>query len=293
MAKFRMICVLDSTQDQGLSSRDVSPDYLHIHALEIDAIESIEEFSKRISVKTDTTGTLVQWGKPAHLYDKKRREKVSASEVKKHGQVGLGSAWRGSEGSDGTGGGEAFLFGEKNVRVTRGSGVFDVADDGKYWIFQVADFSGAEKISDLRGEIKGREALKKALLEKSLGKPFVATFDIEAEDNFYTRSNGIFPEDRADLEHPDKALFIGGEKGGHVVGGSANEGDLKSLSELPDPAGIDFSLKITSDVLLKPLGQVKIVKKDGSCRAPRTETRVRQKAERLESDAKRQQTEGK
>lgn len=185
--KFRLICVLDATEEQGLSKKDVSPNYLHIHALEADDLESLENFVQKFSAPTEKSGTLYQWGKPAHLVKNTRRETVSASEITEHGQIGIGSAWHGSEKSGGMGGGEGFYFDKKNVRITRGNGVFDMSEKEKYWIFEVMDFSGAKKISELRGQIDGREDLKRKLLREAGNKPFMACFDAEVGDDFFTR----------------------------------------------------------------------------------------------------------
>jgi hypothetical protein len=238
-------------------------------------LESIEEFSKKLAGVDD--GVLWQWGRIGELIGKSRSPKVSAAEIKtREHVVGTGSVWRGVEGKDGVGGGEAFLFDSQNFRITRGNEVFPATDDQTYWTFQAADFKGAQQI-DLRGTIiSDRENLSEILKKISGGKPLVATFDVEFSEDFFSRSNGLFAEDRvADRE---KRLFESNEtKGGHLVGGSTNEGDRKSLHEkfsAEEAAKVDFAFTIKSNVLLKPIDRLLIAKKDGSFREPRTEIEV-------------------
>lgn len=290
--KYRLICVLDSI-DSGevtLSTMDASPNYLHIHVLESERLGSIENFSQESSGQ-NIDNFLYQWGIMFEKDAKIRSAKVTAEEVKKFGQVGIGSAACGEVESkkrdrdgnliekDFIGGGEAFLSNGQNFRITKGGGVFEVADQEKYWSFQVADFSNAQRISELKeNQIDGREKLLEILKEKSGGKPFIATFDAEFVGNFLARSNGIFPEDKAAVQNPEQSLFSENIKGGHLVGGSRNVGDIESLRNSGFSQEADFSLKIVSDVFLKPIDQLQIAKKDGGFREPRTQFQVNQAA---------------
>lgn len=279
--QYRLICIADSfvNGDKTISELDASPNYLHIHILKSDGLETIEEFQQKLKDKSDNN-TLFQWGIPLEKDAKTRSEKVSAAVVKEFGNVGLGSAARGQSEyqKDFIGGGEAFLFDEQNFRITKGDTVFEAKDDQTYWTFQVADFNGAKKISDLKNStIFGRENLMQTLKEQSKGKPFVAVFDAEFEGDFFARSNGIFPEDKAIIKNPNQSLFEADINGGHLVGGANNQGDVDSLKQkFSESEAIknDFVLTIKSDVILKPINELQIAKSDGDFRKPRTAVEV-------------------
>ena len=290
---YRLICVLDSVSqgEATLSTLDASPDYLHIHALDSEILSPIAEFKKTLPQQSENN-TLTQWGIPLELAAKSRSPKVSSQEIKQHGQVGIGSAFRGNEQSGNFfGGGEGFLFGSQNFRVTRGGKAFEVKDEEGFWTFQVADFAGAQAISDSVGqEISGRGQLLEMLKEKSGGKPFVAVFDAKLHKGSFVRSNGIFPEDEvARRAESTFDIKIDQTRGGHLVGGSNNEGDLQSLrTKLTDKqaAENDFSLTIKSEILLKPIDELAIARNDGSFRAPKTEVQVREAATKIQSFVK-------
>ncbi len=278
---YRLICILDSVEDgnKTLSNLDASPDYLHIHILESENLESIEKFSQKISNESpskDLSSILYQWGIPLEKEAHTRSARVSDQEIKKFGQIGIGSAARGNDESrsDFIGGGEGFLFDSQSFRITKGNKIFEMNDDEKYWIFQVCDFGGAQKISEFnQKKIDGRENLKKILKEKSGNRPLIATFDAEFEGDFFARSNGIFPDDKIFGSERSKSLFDREIKGGHLVGGSKNEGDIESLRQKFSEekiSDIDFSLKITSDILLKKIDELKIVRQGGEFSKPRT-----------------------
>ncbi|NBV06159.1 MAG: hypothetical protein EBS06_02850 [Proteobacteria bacterium] len=235
--KYRFICVVDSakkTDDEGnLSDLDVSPGYLHIHIVDSEVLDPIEKFSKKLS-KESLNKYLFQWGIPLEKDAKTRSRKVLASEVKEFGQVGIGSLARGEneQKKDFIGGGEAFLCDSKNLRITKGNSLFEVADNEGYWTFQVCDFNGSKKISHLKDQsINGRDSLMNLLTEISEGKPCMSIFDAEFNGNFFARSNGIFLEDKSLVKDSSISLFDNEAVGGHLVGGSSNEGDLKSLQE--------------------------------------------------------------
>ncbi len=279
---YRLICVVDSVQDgdQTISEIDASPDYLHIHILKSDQLQTIEEFSSKLSNKTKNE-TLFQWGIPLQKDAKTRSEKVSATTIKEFGHIGLGSAARGTgeQIKDFTGGGEGFLLDDQNFRITRGNKAFKADETQKYWTFQVADFNGAGKFSDLKGKtISSRNSLMQSLEHLSGGKPFVATFDVEFEGDFLARSNGIFPEDEAMVQNPNQTVFDTEIQGGHLVGGTTNQGDIDSIKlKFPDSKfdEIDFVLTVKSDIILKPISELQIAKSNGGFRAPRTETQVK------------------
>jgi hypothetical protein len=237
---FRFICILDS----------LSADYLHIHILDSSYLEPLEDFSRKLSANQQNC-VLYQWGNLQDLEKEQRKVKVLAREIKKSCNIGIGSCWKGSEKKGGIGGGEAFLFDSQNFRITKGNEVFKVKDEQGYWNFQQADFNGAQKFSTLE-KISGREELKNFLLKKTGNKAFVATFDAEFSGDFFARSNGIFPEDN--VKNPAQSLFEKEINGGHLVGGSNNTGDLKSLKQRFDEneaALIDFSFYLRSEILLK------------------------------------------
>jgi hypothetical protein len=278
---YRLICIVDSFQngDQTPSIIDASPDYLHIHILKSAQLQTIEEFSSKLSDKTDNE-ILFQWGIPLEKDAKTRSEKVSASKVREFGNIGLGSAARGNgeQIGDFIGGGEGFLFDDQNFRITKGDTAFEAKNEQTYWTFQVADFNGAKKIGDFKDlTISGRNNLMQILKERSNGKPFVAVFDAQFEENLFARSNGIFPEDLSRVSDSKQSLFIGDVMGGHLVGGSTNEGDISSLrqtfSEL-EANKLDFTLTIKSEVILKPISELQIAKSDSSFRKPRTAIEV-------------------
>ena len=248
----------------------------------------IAEFKKTLTQQSENN-TLTQWGIPLELAAKSRSPKVSSQEIKQHGQVGIGSAFRGNEQSGNFfGGGEGFLFGSQNFRVTRGGKAFEVKDEEGFWTFQVADFAGAQAISDSVGqEISGRGQLLEMLKEKSGGKPFVAVFDAKLHKGSFVRSNGIFPED--EVARRAKSTFdaqADQTRGGHLVGGSGNKGDLLSLRESlgsEEAATNDFSLTIKSEILLKPIDELAIARSDDSFREPRTEIQVRDAAIKIQN----------
>ena len=281
---YRLICILDSvaSDDQTISSMDASPDYLHIHILDSSYLRPLEEaLEDTLQGNVGTDNALYQWGTPFEKDTHTRSTKVSAEEIKNHGQIGIGSASRGNNEMEGDfiGGGEAFLFNSQNFRLTKGNEIFSAADSQKYWAFQTANFSNAVKIDDLSGStISGRRNLMDILKEKSNSRPFVATFDAEFHGKFFTRSNGIFPEDLEFVREPELSLFDDEIKGGHLVGGNDNPGDVKSLqqkfSSEEEIKEIDFSLRILSPIFLKPLNELKIAKRNGTFRSPRTEIEV-------------------
>jgi hypothetical protein len=283
---YRLICIVDSFQngDQTPSVIDASPNYLHIHILKSTQLQTIEEFSSKLSDKPENE-ILFQWGIPLEKDAKTRSEKVSTAKVRQFGNIGLGSAarGRGEQTTNFIGGGEAFLFDDQNFRITKGNTAFEAKDEQTYWTFQVADFNGAKKIDDLNGlTIEGRNQLMHILKEKSKGKPFVAVFDAQFEENLFARSNGIFPEDLSRVTDSKQSLFMGNIMGGHLVGGSTNQGDIDSLRQefLESEAGkIDFTLTIKSEVILKPIGELQIAKLDGSFRKPRTTIEVENAAQ--------------
>ena len=287
---YRLICILDSLSsfDSNPSTLDLSPNYLHIHALEAKHLQPIDEFSKTLSFDA-ADYSIKQWGIPLEKDAHNRSVKVLSSQIKGRGQIGIGSAARGFE-RDGSfcGGGEGFLFGDQNFRITKGGEAFAAEDDEGFWTFQVADFNGAKIFPNSKDiKINGRKELLQYLLEKSEGTPFVVTFDAIFEKNSFLRSNGIFPEDE-EMKMPDSLLdaTLEGVKGGHVVGGSDNEGDLQSLLTKLDgeqAAENNFSLTITSEVLLKPVHEVLIAKSNGEFRKPRTEIQVREAATKIQN----------
>jgi len=285
---YRLICIVDSVQngDHTLSTLDASPDYLHIHILESNYLKTIDELSSQLNPQA-TNEILFQWGIPLEKDAKTRSAKVSAKTIKKFGQIGIGSAARGDSERTGDfiGGGEAFLFDEQNFRVSKGDGVFEVQDDQRYWTFQVADFNGAKKFDDLNGSrIEGRNHLMQILKEKSDGKPFVAVFDAEFEGNLFARSNGIFPEDESKVFNPQQSLFDTEIKGGHLVGGSQNQGDIDSLKQKfhESANAIDFVLTVKSDVILKPINELQIAKSTSGFREPRTDIEVKKAVQIVE-----------
>jgi len=279
--RYRLICIVDSFQngDQTPSMIDASPDYLHIHILKSAQLQTIDNFSSKLSDKTENE-ILFQWGIPLEKDARNRSEKVSTLKVREFGNVGLGSAARGHDEqvADFIGGGEGFLFDDQNFRITKGNTAFEAQNEQTYWTFQVTDFNGARKIGDLNGlTIGGRNQLMQALKEKSEDKPFVAVFDAQFEENLFARSNGIFPEDLSQVSDSKQALFISDVMGGHLVGGSKNQGDVDSLRQVlseSEANQIDFTLTIKSEVILKPINELQIAKLDGSFRKPRTAIEV-------------------
>lgn len=287
--KYRLVCVLDavSDADNTKSSMDVSPDYLHIHILKTSYLRSFDEFIDSC-VNDSSENTLYQWGVPFDKTSKTRSAKVFAEEIFEKGNIGIGSAAVGEAENKGDfiGGGEAFLTGSQNFRTSKGNKVFESPAQQTYWTFQVSDFGNAQKFDDLNGLIvNGRQNLMLLLKDRSQGKPFIATFDAEFEGDFFARSNGIFPEDASFIQDPNKTLFCNDAEGGHLVGGSTNSGDLESLSErfnLSDSLSTDFSLKIVSALAIKSIDEVKISKKNGDFRIPRTEIEVNHAAQLIQ-----------
>ena len=288
---YRFICILDShslDNENKLSELDVAPGYLHIHILRLSQeLKPIDEFSAKIN--TDSKNNILfQWGTPLEKESATRSEKVSLATISQLGQVGIGSAARGKneQDEDFIGGGEAFFFDGKSVRVTKGDQVITTEHDQTYWTFQVADFNGAKNIDSLNNQkVTGRKSLMNLLKFYSGDKPFIATFDAEFEGDFFARSNGIFPEDKRIVENPDKSLFDKDINGGHLLGGSDNGGDVKSLKlkfSNEQVNDIDFSLIIRSNVILKSVDNVKIAKSDGSFRNPRTAIEVEDAAKLIQ-----------
>lgn len=74
-----------------------------------------------------------------------------------------------------------------------------------------------------------------------------------------------------------------------MLGGSTNSGDIKSLSskfEQNSVETVDFSLLITSNVLLKEVRDLKIFKKNGDIREPRTQIEVNDAARLIQQSWK-------
>ncbi len=287
--RYRLICVLDSISDgdNTQSSMDVSPDYLHIHILKSSYLNPLDDFINS-SVKEYADDALYQWGIPFEKNSHTRSAKVSAEEIFTKGNIGIGSAARGDneDKEDFIGGGEGFLTGSQNFRVSKGNKVFSASTQQSYWTFQVSDFANSQKFDDITGIIvHGRENLMILLKDKSAGRPLIATFDAEFVGDFFARSNGIFPEDVGLVENPEKVLFSNDAEGGHLVGGSNNSGDLDSLSRifsLDESMSSDFSIRIASSVAIKPIDEVKIFKKNGDFRSPRTEIEVNHAAQLIQ-----------
>jgi len=265
---------------------DVSPDYLHIHILKSSYLKPLDEFINSCK-KEDSQNNLYQWGIPFEKEAHTRSKKISAADILTKGNIGIGSVARGEEAKGNfIGGGEAFLTGSQNFRISKGNMVSEVSDQENYWIFQVTDFGNAQKFDDVTGlVINGRENLMRLLKDKSQGRPFVATFDVEFDGDFFARSNGVLPEDLHFIDNPTNTLFFNNAEGGHLVGGSVNSGDLSSLSERLDPTAslaADFSLRIVSALAIKPIDEVKISRKNGDFRSPRTEIEVNHAAQLIQ-----------
>ncbi len=286
--RYRLICVLDSVSDgdNTESSMDVSPDYLHIHIIKSSYLKPFDEFINSCAGNLNDN-TLYQWGIPFEKNSHIRSAKVSTEEIFTKGNIGIGSAARGEEDKkDFIGGGEGFLAGSQNFRISKGNKVFTSNQQQSYWTFQVSDFSNSQKFDDFTNAIvSGRDNLTTLLKNKSRGKPFIATFDAEFEGNFFARSNGIFPEDISSTKNPDIALFAGDAEGGHLLGGSNNPGDLESLQILSLNNGTysNFSIRIVSSIAIKPISEVKISTKYGDFRRPRTEIEVNKAAQLVQT----------
>lgn len=282
--KYRLVCILDAISDgfDNKSSMDVSPDYLHIHILKTSYLRPITELIE-LCENVESESVIYQWGIPFEKLSKVRSAKVSCEEVIKRGNVGIGSFAIGAAENkkDFIGGGEAFMSGSQNFRISKGNRVFESSAKQSYWTFQAADFGGSQRVDDIRGlVVNGRQNLMLLLKAKSGDKPFVATFDAEFEGDFFVRSNGIFPEDTGLVEDPEKFLFCNDAEGGHLVGGSDdNLGDLDSLGGI---SSSDFCIKILSPVLIKPINEVRISKKNGEFRPPRAEIEVKQAAQLIQ-----------
>ena len=287
----RVICILDAVNNEELtfSNLDLSPEYLHIHALESKKLQSIADFKKNLSDEV-VDDYLVQWGVIEEKNANTRYTKVSSKEINKFGQVGIGSASKGDERKNSfIGGGEGFLFGSKNFRITKGGKAFISTQDEGFWTFQVSDFNGSKSFLECEGKkINSREELLEILKERADGKPFVATFDAMFDEKNLARSNGIFPQDNID-ENQESVFDISRKEisGGHVIGDSSNDGDIKSFNESGQvKKGVrknDFGLTILSEVLLKPIEEILISRNDGSFRSPRTEVKVRGAVEKIQN----------
>lgn len=242
--KYRFICILDS----------LAQEYLHIHILDSDFLKPLADFSFSPTAKNHD---LFQWGDLEDLEKKSRRPKTSADEIKKFGHIGIGSAWMGVEGEGGRGGGEGFFFNGENFRIIKGNEVIAAKENETYWNFQIADFDGAKKVDLSNKKISGRAELTKILREISEQKIFIACFDANFSAKFFARSNGIFAHDQ--VSNPTQSLFTQQIKGGHLVGGSTNSGDLKSLAEklsAQQAALSDFTIELASEILLKPAERI-------------------------------------
>jgi hypothetical protein len=274
-----------------VSNKDGSPDYLHIHILRADQLETIVNFVQALSNEEGTSkkeNILYQWGTPNDKLLSIRRSIYHLEEIKEYGQVGIGSASVGIE-EDGNycGGGEAIHFGSKSYggakafRITKGNNIIYTDNDQMFWTHHFADFHNMT-IHPFNHDnlIKGRDCLMQLLKSISEDRPFVATFDAVFEGPFYSRSNGILKEDPA--LHPQSSVFVGEDAiGGHLIGGNARctlssvDGDVSSMKEFGlTPSDTDFSVRIVSDILLKPIFEVRIMQEDGTFRNPQTESEV-------------------
>jgi len=274
-AIYQFIAVVDSFDEMWLSDLDCQPNYLHIHILKVGVNDqNFSQYLQKIKSLTSSSdndlldGILFQWGLPSDLKTKSRSVSVRAKHLKNF-DTGIGSLARGNESGDEhknsfIGGGEAFKLLDTNVRITKGNKFFNVSDEDGYWTFQAPTSKNAKIFNDvINQEIDGRNMLLDFLKNKSSGKPFFAVFNGQFIKDFYTRSNGIFPEDISVIEKPQRVLFESDEAiGGHLLGGTQSSGDLKSLQEkfTACQAKIqDFKIKFTSELIIIP-STLRIVK---------------------------------
>lgn len=273
--KYNVIAILDSV-DYSLSSLDCQPDYLHIHILDTEKGSKFSDILKQVNSQPSmpfnqhsTENILLQWGQPSDKEAMSRSVVVKAKDLENF-DVGLGSFGMGNESPKKDknlfiSGGEAYKMGEDNLRITKGNVVFEVDKNQGYWIFQATTFKNSQVYcDDINQEIDGREKLLEFLKDKSGSKPFVAMFEASFIGDFYSRSNGIFPEDFGRVEDPKKILFSGNESvGGHLLGGSKSQGDIISLQEkfsLTQAKDHNFRIKILSPIILKSFDELRIVR---------------------------------
>ncbi|MFM2200018.1 MAG: hypothetical protein RL769_71 [Pseudomonadota bacterium] len=273
--KYQFIAILDSV-DHSQSKLDCQPDYLHIHILDSEKGQDFSKYLEQVNLQlqiscndSSTKNILLQWGLPIDKEAKSRSVVVKAKDLENF-DVGLGSFAVGNESFGNSknffiSGGEAFKMGQKNLRITKGNEVFEVGEEQGYWIFQATNLNNAQiHYNVIDQEIDGREKLLDFLKDKSDSKPFVAMFEASFIGDFYSRSNGIFPEDFERVEDPKKILFSGIESvGGHLLGGSNSKGDIISLQEklsLTQAKDHNFRIKILSPIILKSFNELRIVK---------------------------------
>lgn len=275
LRKYKFIIILDSVDD-ALSSLDCQPNYLHIHILDSKKGQKFSDILKQVNSQSpmqpnidSAENILLQWGQPFGKEAMSRSVVVKAKDLENF-DVGLGSFGIGNESVEKDknsfiSGGEAYKMGQDNFRITKGNAVFEVDKNQGYWIFQTTTFKNAQIYSDVIGqEIDGREKLLDFLKGISNdSKPFVAMFEASFIGDFYSRSNGIFPEDLIEVEDPKKILFSSVESiGGHLLGGSNNQGDIISLQQKlskTEAEKHDFKIKIHSPIIFKPI-ELRIVK---------------------------------
>lgn len=273
--KYQFIAILDSV-DHSQSSLDCQPDYLHIHILDSEKGQEFSKYLEQVNLQlqmscndSSVDNILLQWGLPIDKEAKSRSVVVKAKDLENF-DVGLGSFAVGNESFGNSknffiSGGEAFKMGQKNLRITKGNEVFEVGEEQGYWIFQTTNLKNAQiHYNVIDQEIDGREKLLDFLKDKSASKPFVAMFEASFIGDFYSRSNGIFPEDFERVQDSNKVLFSGNESvGGHLVGGSKSQGDIISLQEkltLTEAKNHNFRIKILSPIILKSFNELRIVK---------------------------------
>lgn len=294
MTLYRFISILDSVAEDGISTLDLSPEYLHIHIVKSDLCESIDSFYSHLP-NSPNVSILHQWGIPLEKDAKTRSEKVGANQIKDFGNIGIGFAANGDgeHFGDFVGGGEALLFNQNNFRITKGNNLVKVKNKEDYWTFQVANFSksNVRSIAGYNEEVAGRDDLKKMLKEFSAGRPFVAVFDAEFIGPFLARSNGIYKEDLEELTQDPISVFDSDIVGGHLIGGSDNQGDIESLKSYfvgkedidNEIAQQDFIIKFNSDILMTRLNEVRIASGEGF-RKPRTNIQVHEAARLIQKN---------
>lgn len=277
---YLFIAILDSVKEEDesktLSSLDCQPDYLHIHILADESKTKFNEYIDKIKSQTPSPTTesssdsiLFQWGLPIQLSTQSRYQTTQAKHLQNF-DVGIGSSAIGKESriknqSTFCGAGEAFKLLDTNVRVTKGNKSFAVANEEGYWTFQATNSENAKTFNVPGVEIDGRNNLLNFFKDKSAGKPFVAVFNAQFIGEFYSRSNGILNEDLSLVTDSKKTLFEGNESvGGHLVGGTNSQGDLKSLQEKFDLSTAqtkDMKIKFTSELVIIPT-KLRIIKEN-------------------------------
>lgn len=236
---YRVIGIYDN------SSVDKQNRYLHIHLLDNSLLPDFLLAKSKLQGKPNI---LYQWGKLEDLSNNQRKPVVNNKTALDYGQIGIGSVIK-KFNDNYHFGGEGFIFAKQAFRITKGNKAMITNYNTNYWLLQITAFKGSFRTDKIK-QASSRDNLINqilAVIENShkdtmFITSFLASFEV---DNFYVRSNGIFPEDAVD--NKTLSFFANTEAiGGHLIGDSNNLGDQKMINY--QQAQVKLNIKSPVDI---------------------------------------------